>query len=127
MGLFRKPLTTEESKRQARYEASKSRLMELHTKASLLFYIDEIQSTDTAPQILVGEQVRGEFHPGTTLDIYDCEGLPVGHMTVGSMEEREVKLSVFEKGIRSYCTPEEVWDGYAPGQFLAVIPHTSPV
>ena len=96
MGLFRKPLTTEESERQARYEASKSRLMELHTKASLLFYIDG-------------------------------EGLPVGHMTVGSMEEREVKLSVFEKGIRSYCTPEEVWDGYAPGQFLAVIPHTSPV
>ena len=38
MGLFRKPLTTEESEQQARYEASKLRLMDLHTKASLLFY-----------------------------------------------------------------------------------------
>lgn len=130
MGLFRKPPTPEELEQQRQYEEAKLRLMKLHKEASLLFYIDEIQLTDSegsSTQLLIGEAAKGCFTPGTTLYIYDCTGLCVGHMTIQALEEREEKLSIFEKGIRTYCTPSEYWEGYKPGQFLADLPATDSI
>lgn len=122
MGLFRKPPTPEELEQQKQYEEAKVRLMKLHKEACMLFYIDEIQITGSpsAPsQILVGEVVKGTFTAGAMLAIFDCTGLPVGTMTLLAVEEREEKLSIFEKGIRTYCTASEYRENYKPGQFLA--------
>lgn len=119
MGLFKTPPTPEEQKQQEAYEAAKVRLMELHNTAAVLFYIDEV-STDSNPcrQVLIGEVGKGQLTPDTELEIYSCEGLPVGTMTVEAVEDREEKLSFFEKGTRTYCTPDQAWDGFLPGQLL---------
>lgn len=130
MGLFRKPPTPKELEQQRQYEEAKLRLMKLHKESNLLFYIDEIQLIDTEAsptQLLIGEAAKGSFTIGTELSIYDCTGLCVGHMTIQALEEREEKLSIFEKGIRTYCTPSEYWDGYQPGQFLADLPAAKPI
>ncbi len=119
MGLFKSPPTPEELEQQKRYEASKERLLALHRDSSVIFYIDEVQTT-SAPPVLIGDVGKGILRPDMALTIYSCEGLPVGTMTVAAINEQQDKVSFFEKRLRTYCTPAEDWDGYIPGQLLAV-------
>lgn len=120
MGLFRKPPTPEESEQQKRYEESKLRLMDLHRNSKTIFYIDDV-ATDpqSKQQILIGEMGIGMIKQGEQMDIYTCEGLPTGTMTVEKWEEQGERHAILGDINRILCFPKENWEGYVPGQFLA--------
>lgn len=119
MGLFKKPLTPEELEQKERYEASKLRLMELHQTAKVIFYIDEVTVDDISHRpVLIGEVGKGQLKAGELMEIYTCEGLPAGTMTIDMEEEREERHFIPGRTIRTFCFPKEEWDGYIPGQLL---------
>ena len=123
MGLFRKPLSEEEQQKKQRYEDSKVRLMELHKTASSLFYIDEITTDEkTGDFVLIGEVGIGTLHDGDSYAIYSNEGIPIGQMTLRHQEEREERHFIPGRTIRTFCFPEEAWDGYLAGQMLVQMP-----
>lgn len=119
MGLFKKPPTPEELEQNERYKASKVRLMELHKTAKTIFYINElsIDSVSHRP-VLIGEIGKGQLTPGTEMNIYTCEGLPIGTMTVDRTEERVEKHYIIGTTVHFLCFPKEEWSGYTPGQML---------
>lgn len=119
MGLFKKPLTPEELEQKEQYEASKLRLMELHQTAKVIFYIDEVTVDDISHRpVLIGEVGKGQLKAGELMEIYTCEGLPAGTMTIDMEEEREERHFIPGRTIRTFCFPKEEWDGYIPGQLL---------
>ena len=119
MGLFKKPLTPEELEQKERYEASKLRLMELHKTAKVIFYIDEVTVDDISHRpVLIGEVGKGQLKAGDHMEIYTCEGLPAGTMTIDAEEEREERHFIPGRTIRTFCFPKEEWDGYIAGQLL---------
>lgn len=123
MGLFRKPLTPEELEKKARYEAAKVRLMELHKKADVIYYIDEITTDyNTRKFVLIGEVGKGQLHNGDCMDIYSNEGLKVGTMVIDTQEEREERHFIPGRTIRTFCFPKESRDDYAAGQMLVKLP-----
>lgn len=123
MGLFKKPPTPEELEKKERYEAAKLRLMELHKKADIIYYIDEITTDyDTKKFVLIGEVGKGQLHNGDSMDIYSNEGLQVGTMIIEMQEEREERHFIPGRTIRTFCFPKEPWDGYAAGQMLVKLP-----
>lgn len=119
MGLFKKPPTPEEIEQKKQYEASKVRLMELHKTAKVLFYIDEV-TIDTISHrlVLIGEMGKGQLQAGASMEIYTCEGLPAGTMTIEAEEEREERHFIPGRTIRTFCFPKDEWDGYIAGQLL---------
>ena len=120
MGLLKQPPTPEELEQQKRYEASKIRLMELHKTSKTIFYIDDVTTDPTShQQILIGEMGIGQLHPGDILEIYSCEGLSIGTMTVDKWEEQAERHAIIGNINRILCYPKETWDGYVPGQLLA--------
>lgn len=119
MGLFKKPLTPEELEQKERYEASKLRLMELHNTAKVIFYIDEVTIDDISHRpVLIGEVGKGQLKAGDCMEIYTCEGLPAGTMTIDAEEDREERHFIPGRTIRTFCFPKEDWDGYIAGQLL---------
>lgn len=119
MGLFKKPLTPEEQEQKERYEASKVRLMELHKTANVIFYVDEVTvDSDSQRLVLIGEVGKGQLQNGDVLEICSCEGLPVGSMVLDTWEEREERHFIPGRTVRTFCFPEEEWDGYVAGQLL---------
>lgn len=127
MGLFQKPLTPEELEQKQQYEASKSRLLELHKSAAIIYYIDEVV-TDAAShrQTFIGELGKGQLKPGLDMLIYSCEGLPVGTMTTDTISERIEKHYMLGTTSHILCVPKEAWDGYIPGQILVQFPPDVP-
>lgn len=119
MGLFKKPLTQERLEQQERYEASKIRLMELHKKAAVIFYIDEVTvDLPSKRLVLIGEMGKGQLTPENEMTIYSCEGLPVGSMIVQECDEREERHLIPGRTLRTFCFPKSEWDGYIAGQLL---------
>ena len=129
MGLFKKPPTPEELEQKKRYEASKLRLMELHKTAKVLFYIDEVTiDTISHRPVLIGEMGKGQLKAGEIMEVYTCEGLPAGTMTIEAEEEREERHFIPGRTIRTFCFPRDQWDGYVAGQLLIQLKqdHASP-
>ncbi len=117
MGLFKTPPTEAELEQQKRYEEAKIRVLKLHEAAELLFYIDQV-TEENGHQILGGELAQGTLDAGCQLSIYSCEGILLGGMTVAAVDQREERISLFEKVLHTDCTPKEDWSGYLPGQML---------
>lgn len=123
MGIFRKPLTEEEQRKKQQYEESKIRLMDIHNHAETIFYIDEIAiDSVTGKYSLIGEMGKGQLKAASCYDIYSNEGLPVGTMQLNTFEDRDEQHFIVGKVTRTFCFPEEEWDGYSPGQMLIRMP-----